>query len=272
MVEYSLIAFSIFLQASIGVMLCMTFMQQKFKDANFTKAAYASAILAVVGLLFSLAKLGQPLIAYNAILKVGTSWLSREILFTGGFAAIAVIYVISKKFELLNNSVNNALLWAGSLVGLLAVFTMARVYTSTVIPAWNSLNVYVDFFAATITMGGVIFWALSAKELAETSNQILAVAILVAAIIQVAVATPYLVGIALQSGASAVGAAVLSDMGGIMIIRWLLVLGGAGALMLPPVVAKKSVNIVYSAAVVLILGQTFGRYIFYASGIMPGIG
>ena len=90
--EYSLIAFTICLQASIGVMLFMTFMQQRLKDITFTKAAYASAILAVAGLLFSLAHLGQPLSAYNSILNMGTSWLSREILFTGVFA-IAVVYV-----------------------------------------------------------------------------------------------------------------------------------------------------------------------------------
>ncbi len=270
--EYLLVAFTICLQASIGIMLFMTLMQQILKGATFRKAAYACALLAVAGLFFSLIKLGQPFSSYNAILNVGSSWLSREILFAGGFAVIAVAYAAALKFEFMNENMKNALLWVGSLLGLVAVFVMARVYTFSIVPAWNSPNVYVDFLAAAVTMGGVLFWAFSTKELAEASGKILALTILAVAIIQVSVAVPYLVGLALESGTSAVTAAILSNMGIVLFFRWLLVLVGAGALMLPSVVARKSTAIVYGAAVVLIVGQVLGRYVFYASGIIPGIG
>lgn len=269
--ELSLVLFTILLQAAIGVMVFMAFMQQKVKGATFKNAAYASAGMAVLGMLFSLAHLGQPFIAYNSILNVGKSWLSNEILFVGGFSAIAVlnaILIMSRR----SSGLNNILLWVGSIVGLLAVFAMARVYTFTVVPAWNSPNIYVDFFAAAITMGGVIFWALSAKEIEGTNKQILATVVLAAAVIQAASASPYLASLVVGGGASAVSAAVVNEMGSMMLFRWLFVLGGAGVLMLPATVDKKSVSVIYSAAAVLILGQIFGRYIFYASGIIPGIG
>jgi len=43
--------------------------------------------LVLVALLASLAHLGRPLLALNALRNLSTSWLSREIFFSGGASA-----------------------------------------------------------------------------------------------------------------------------------------------------------------------------------------
>ncbi len=93
MEHMSLTLFSICLQAAVGIMVFAAIGKLLNKDAIFKNAMMAAAGLGIIGMLASLLHLGRPLVAFMAIYQVGSSWLSREILFTALFVGLTVLAV-----------------------------------------------------------------------------------------------------------------------------------------------------------------------------------
>lgn len=101
----------------------------------------AAFALGMLGMGASLFHLGRPLFAFRAFIGLRTSWLSREIVCFGGFAALASLYAISPWFSLwnLNASIgmNDLLGWGVVATGLAGVLCSVMVYDSTRRPLWN---------------------------------------------------------------------------------------------------------------------------------------
>lgn len=101
----------------------------------------AALVLGLLGLFASVFHLGRPLYAYRAMLGLRTSWLSREILAFGIFAAAATIYVgavsLSRFGIEINKPTEVAMGWAAALTGLLAVFCSIMIYVDTRRPCWT---------------------------------------------------------------------------------------------------------------------------------------
>lgn len=63
-----------------------------------------------------------------------------------------------------------------------------------------------------------------------------------------------------------------------MLLEWLLILGGAGALLwsfMPQSGKNKpdsNAGLIYGAGAFLVAGEIVGRYIFYAAIVGPGVG
>ncbi|MHB8073848.1 dimethyl sulfoxide reductase anchor subunit family protein [Desulfosporosinus fructosivorans] len=276
--ETALIIFSFCMQAAIGIMLCITLGKQLSKDKQFKRAAVTSAALSVISVLASLAHLGQPLSALNSLSNLGSSWLSREVLFSGIFMGIAVLNALLQYFKSDNQSLNTVLRWTGSVVGLITVFSMAKLYTATAVPVWHGVNTFVDFYATTIAVGTLIFLATSLLELQNVNKRIFGAIVLVAVIIQASVAVPYAMGLGLNGMAAQASAEILKGMSVVIGLKWLLILGGAGFLMWPVTqetitTETKSVSgMIYVAVATLVCGQFIGRYIFYAAMITTNVG
>lgn len=278
MAETALLIFSFCMQAAIGVMLFITLGKQLYKDKQFKRAAVTTAALSVVGVLASLAHLGQPLSALNSLSNIGSSWLSREVLFAGIFMGIAVVYALVQYFKPDNQSLNMSLRWAGSAIGLITVFSMGKLYTTTAVPVWHGINTFVDFYATTIAVGALIFLAMGLRELQDVDKRILGFIVLAAVIIQASVAVPYAIGLGLNGMAAQASAEILRGMSVAIGLKWLLILGGAGLLMWPALQkvgtaeAKSVSGIIYVAGAALVCGQLIGRYIFYAAMIATSVG
>lgn len=123
----------------------------------FTPALVA---LAAAGLSLgaSTLHLGRPAYAWRALRGWRRSWLSREVLAMGTFAAAASIYAGMLFFGLAGRSVAG-LATVGC--GAIGVLCSARIYMVRARPAWNSLYTIVEFLASPLLLGPLAVRALN---------------------------------------------------------------------------------------------------------------
>jgi len=287
----ALVIFTLCLQAAIGIAVFAGLTKLFVKDSVLKPAVLAAAVLALVGLLASLMHLGRPLSALGSLAQVGSSWLSREIWFSGIFTVLIVVAALLIYFKPSAKSATDALTILAAIVGLVDIWAMAAVYTSSSVPVWQHSSVYIEFYVAAITMGAAIFLALSFKEALKIKmTTVLVVGI--AVMFQVVAMLLYYI----QMGASASLAvqqslALLSGMSGLLSLKWFLILLGVGLLFFSGQKASLKVaggqaaietaataegalgfNLYAVAAALLVIGQLAGRYVFYASAIVSTLG
>lgn len=288
--EMALVIFTIFIQAAIGIMVFVAIAKLLNKDSSLKAAIIVSAGLAIIGLLASLMHLGRPLSALNSLTQFGSSWLSREIWFTGTFTGLTFLTAVLILFKPSAKGAINALIPIAGIIGLADVFVMASIYHFTSVQAWQYNSVFVEFYAAALSMGAVLFMVLSSKE-ASPVRRTATLTIGAAVIIQVVAMIHYYVQLgANESLAAQKSLALLNSMGGVMAIKWLLILLGAGLMFLPFKTAKTNIltgqgaaevaaaaegtlstNLLMAASL-LIIGQIVGRYLFYAVMVISGVG
>ncbi|MDQ7092084.1 DmsC/YnfH family molybdoenzyme membrane anchor subunit [Desulfosporosinus sp. PR] len=276
--ETALLIFTLCLQAAIGTLILITLEKQLNKEKQFKILGLITAALSIIGIFASFLHLGHPQSAINALSNVGKSWLSNEVLLASAFTGIAVLYALAQYLKPDSQSLNTVLRWAGSLVGLATVFSMAKVYTSASVPVWKGANTFVDFYTTAIAVGGLIFLATSYKEIQDTHKRNFALLVLAAVVIQAAVAVPYAFALTQKGMAAQASAEILSGLATVIGLKWLLALGGAALLLWSSIqkggVTKgvNAVNIVYLAGAALIVGEIIGRYVFYAAMVVSSIG
>ncbi len=155
-----LVAFSLFTQAAIGTMVLAVIADHGKQESNFKAAMMASAVLSIIGFLAFLSYLGTPAFIFNALSQIGHSWLSREVLFSALFIGLAIVNGVA---IWVNPAIKRFSRLAG-VAGILNIFIMVNVCRNTSVPAWQSLMVYLDFFAATIILGIIVLAALEGKK------------------------------------------------------------------------------------------------------------
>lgn len=268
-----LMLFSLCLQAAIGTMVFMMIVKLTQKEQEFKIAALTTAILSVVGVLASLIHLGTPTHALNSLLNLGSSWLSREVLFAGAFMGLAILYVILLYVKPAAKSVLHGIGWLASFVGLAEVFMMAKVYTSSSVVSWQGAVTYIEFFASMIVFGAAILFLTSAKSLDSKTKTYFAISVAVAVGAQVAFTLPHYINLGLMDGAGTASAALLSEMSGLVITQWLFLVLGAGFLLFSKIQEGK-INFTgyYLTGTVLCLGLVIGRYLFYAISVASRVG
>jgi len=134
--------------APLVVMLVLTQLAVgTFALAPFA-ASGAGAMVAValgfVALGASLFHLGRPHLAFRAVLGLRRSWLSREIVAFGGFAALASLAALAP---------DRALVAAASAAGALGVVASTMVYAATRRATWRADVVGLKFLGTTIVLG-----------------------------------------------------------------------------------------------------------------------
>ncbi|HHY27624.1 MAG TPA: dimethyl sulfoxide reductase anchor subunit [Desulfitobacterium dehalogenans] len=269
MEEFALIIFTICVQAAVGLILFTAIAKQLNKDGIFKTAVVAAAGLAIVGLLASFLHLGHPIAAINTLMGFATSWLSREIWFTSAFTGLTVLAALLIYFKPAAQKAINILIILAAAIGLIDVLVMASVYTSSSVAAWQSGSIVVEFYAAAISMGALLFLALSAKEDTGKMRKIVAIAVAAAFMIQAVAMIPYYnslggsTNLALQQSH-----AILSGMMPAMVLKWAAILVGAGLLFLPVKEKNKGVSLILGATALVMIGQIVGRYLFFAIKIM----
>lgn len=166
--EWSLIGFTLLAQLAAGAFFLESFYKVINPDSFYReKVISLKPVLVAVSLaalIISFLHLGNPANAANALNNIGSSWLSREILFvslfTSGLGIAMVVDFSAKK----NSGLNKAISILTSLAGLAAVFSMAKVYMLPTVPVWNSLFTMLQFYLSTFLLGSamILFW--STKE------------------------------------------------------------------------------------------------------------
>lgn len=110
-----------------------------------TGGAWAAAAAALVALSASVLHLGRPLIAYRAVLGLRHSWLSREIVAFGAYAALAAAYAIGVATDVAPPAVVDALGAAAAVLGVTGVVCSALIYVVTRRTWWQARYSMVKF-------------------------------------------------------------------------------------------------------------------------------
>jgi anaerobic dimethyl sulfoxide reductase subunit C (anchor subunit) len=298
--EVILVIFTILAQMSVGAFLVLVvvkfFVARKAGVVEADRMGDRSLIAIIVvlglGLIASLFHLGSPLAAPRAINNIGTSWLSREILFGSIFFVLGALYSILQWFKWGPAVLRNVIAWLAALVGIVLVYSMSMVYMLPTQPAWNNLATPVSFYTTTLLLGALAMGAAFVANYAYIKRKTpdcadLQCTLLRSTLRWIAVASVILLGVEfvvtpiyLVSLATGVPQAVASakliagPLGPIFLIRMILAFIGAGVFGF--FLYQNSQNagreklmgyLAYSAFVLVLIAEVLGRLIFYSSHV-----
>ncbi|WP_407313201.1 dimethyl sulfoxide reductase anchor subunit family protein [Desulfosporosinus sp. SB140] len=289
--EWPLIIFTILTQMAVGTYIVLVILrsllskkidpQTAVKLTNFGLLAVGPIM--AISLLISLFHLGSPAIAFYSIANLGSSWLSREIFFSGVFF---FLWIITYYFNSKNKS-GNALNWITAIIGLLAIFSMSSIYSSSIMPAWMAADTFISFFGTTFVLGMIasaatIGFSAKGEKLQEATVSLLQrISLLTLAVIvlQLIFLPQYLSGLSGGGQAGQTSAQLLSATYSFpMILHWLLTV--VGAALVTYVLYKKGpeklmtlpASTIYLAFIIVLVGEFVGRYLFYAIAVPISFG
>ncbi|MGV9182878.1 dimethyl sulfoxide reductase anchor subunit family protein [Arcanobacterium canis] len=161
--ELPMIIFTVVAQMSIGAFWALGAIQLLGRlrrinvrdvDAITDVAMYAVGPLLVAGFIAAFFHLNDPFHAIYTMNHLGSSWLSRELIFGVLFGGAGFVFALVQWFNLLSRTLRDALAVIVSLFGLGLLISMSGVYYATVtVPAWNTFAVVVFFFASALLTG-----------------------------------------------------------------------------------------------------------------------
>lgn len=167
--HWPLVLMLVLTQMSVG-----TFLVDRVAGAPPAGIWHLATAFAVglLGLAASILHLGRPWLAYRAIIGWRTSWLSREVLAFGAFAAAASAYALAGfSSTRLGSSVLGG---AVAVSGLAGVGCSVMIYASTRRAFWNPAYTGLKFLLTCLVLGTptallvrLIGWAVSSDETFE---------------------------------------------------------------------------------------------------------
>jgi anaerobic dimethyl sulfoxide reductase subunit C len=297
--EWALITFTILAQMSVGSFIALGIAHfyasrkagEVEADRFSDRALLAIGPVMALGLLASLLHLGNPINAYRAVTNIGTSWLSREVLFGVLFAVFGFAFAILQWRKIGNFKMRNVIAIIAAIFGIGLVYSMSQVYALPTQPAWNTIATPISFFATTLLLGAlalgtafVINYAyIKAKnpEGSEAQSGLLRGALRWIAIATVVLLGVELVVLPLHIGSlSASGSKfamesnniLFGQFGIIFALRLILVFVGAGVFGIflyqnatSPGKEKVMASFVYGAFIMVLIAEIIGRFLFFAT-------
>lgn len=279
--EWALLLFTICMQAAIGGTIVLTVFYKKISSLETEQAfkvmklpLLVIAVLTLVGLGASFGHLGSPTNAFNTLRNFGTSWMSREIVFTGLF--IAGVFV-TLGLALLKKKVNFIALLITSLIGLFDIYSMASIYTHSLVSGWDSINTFTSFFGSALVIGPVLGASLIVPMLRDEKYDNLGKTLLKYAfylsiigiavqLIGLAVFATSMPEVSMISGTNALS--ILEGYQGTVVARWIIEVVGVAILghVAFSYNGKATAPIAFTALLLLIAAEGMSRYLFYLLG------
>jgi anaerobic dimethyl sulfoxide reductase subunit C len=178
--EWALPVYTILMQLAVGGLLVLwvirSFASSKFTteelDRMIRNPILVIALTGVLAMLGAHFHLSKPFHSFLAVLNLGSSWLSREILFTIlFFLSTASLWYVSRNKKHYQKLITN-LGWLAILFGLIVVYCMSRIYILPTQEVWNSLSMVFSFYTTTLLLGGTTIACLMVldMEFAEIQN------------------------------------------------------------------------------------------------------
>lgn len=162
--ELPMILFTVLSQMAVGAFLVLGVVQTvgsaKFSSRAVDRLA-DPALLAigptlVLGLIASMFHMHDVFNMFNVIRHWQTSWLSREIIFGVGFAALGFLFTFLQIMKIGSARLRQLIAAVTALVGIGLVVSQVMIYYSLpTVPAWNSWATWVQFFGTTIVLGAL---------------------------------------------------------------------------------------------------------------------
>jgi Fe-S-cluster-containing dehydrogenase component/DMSO reductase anchor subunit len=285
-----LVIMLILTQLSAGAFGLAWFTERAFATqlgSSLTQALFASA-LALLALFASVFHLGRPRLAFRAVLGWRTSWLSREAIAFGLFAALAMGWgaLGAAPFDVrFGDSLRlaPAVRSLATLAGTLGVFCSVMVYVVTRREHWSAVRTGIAFFGTTLVLGGTLVQAAACAARGAQADSALIPSLLwiviTSAGIKVALEVSGLRHVRERrtSAKKRMAQVMLGELGGATAARLcLLVVGGV---LLPSVMitallaARAACAVSIVTFCMLFAGELLERYLFFRAApasSMPG--
>ncbi|MCG2803043.1 MAG: dimethyl sulfoxide reductase anchor subunit [Cellulomonas sp.] len=302
--EWPLVVFTLLAQMSVGSFVVLGAVQLLARGKAGTAAVeklsnpalYAIGPVMVLAMVASLFHLGSPLHAINVLNHLGSSWLSREILFGVLFAGLGAVFAACQWFGWLTPIARQVLAGVTALVGLVLVWVMSNVYLLPTVPAWDTVATPISFFTTTLLLGalavgaafvGLLTWRKSRNtevdeqliELVRSSLRVIGVASIVLVGVEFVVLPTYVLGLATSDQAAATQSAHALLVGGgvAFVVRLVLAFLGAGLLgfLLYRAASSRRDSMMFAIAVsafaLVLVSESIGRILFYDSLFRVGM-
>jgi anaerobic dimethyl sulfoxide reductase subunit C (anchor subunit) len=253
-----------------------------------------TTIIMAIG--FAHLHLSRPLLSFTALRNVGTSWLSRELLFNLLYILLVFLLVFFLWFVKERYAFKTVLGWLAILAGLATEYCMSNIYLLPTQPAWNSWLTPLSFLVTALLLGVVTVPVLFTMDLIFQKSQksgdsyvhtqlmessinwlsILAISlsVLMAALIYFQTAFLYL-----STPAAQVSLTLLMDIyQPLFILRLLTLFAGVGWLAVTSLQFHKK-NILlesilqhgFIACLLVMVSEILGRFLFFAIHVKVGI-
>lgn len=306
--ELPMIVFTLLAQMSVGAFVVLGVVQlvasrrfgREAVDKVTDPALYAIGPTLVLGLVASMFHMNDVMHTLNVVRHVDSSWLSREILFGVGFAALGFVFAVAQWFKWGSPRLRQVLAGVTAVVGLALVYVMSMIYYSLVtVPAWNTLATPAQFYTTTFLLGslavgaafmGTVMWRRRAAAKAGTEFVVddqtrlmlsatlkgIGIAAVVLLGVEFVIIPLHISALSAAGGVAAESAQVFA--GAWFVLRLVLVFLGAGLLAVflfrraTPTAQVRTLAIIATSAFVLVLaGEFIGRSLFYESMIRIGM-
>jgi len=162
--EWSLVFFTTVSQLAAGIMIAVlpfVFAKNHNSHARWnTTAFYVAAALMMVALVLSFFHLNNPINAVHALNNLESSWLSREILFVSLFLFCLVLLNGILYFKNPGIQTYRSYILVTTLMGIVLVYTMSKLYMIPTVPAWNSASTMIEFYSTALLIGSAFVLGL----------------------------------------------------------------------------------------------------------------
>jgi anaerobic dimethyl sulfoxide reductase subunit C len=298
--EWALLIFTILGQLAVGMLLVLLIVKAyAVNKVGVEKATqltdvplYLVVPTMILAILASLLHLGKLSHVIGAVPNLGTSWLSREVVFSVTFIIVAGIYTLLQWRKIGTEGLRTALGWISALIGLVLVYSMGMAYMLPTQPAWNTVATPITFFVASLLLGVLGAATALMANYAKIQKKEAALKVFVQSMLQwIALVGIFLLGIEFLvmpiyiAYLSTQGTAALQTLNmlvnsyGIALgFRLLLAFVGAGVLgaylyrnASIPGGEKMVATLAYSAFVLVLVSEILGRFLFYATHYRIGV-
>ncbi len=148
----ALVAFTTLEPVAAGGLVGLLVLSGSQQNTDINWAAVAVLSIGLLALVASLFHLGRPWRAPLALMKLSTSWLSREVLLFGLFLITLAGYAIIPVFK--NGGLAASLFgYTGAVLGLLATIASGETYRLLSRPAWDHWSAVLSFPFGALSAG-----------------------------------------------------------------------------------------------------------------------
>lgn len=162
--ELPMIIFTVLAQMSVGAFvvlgLLQTFATARFSTQDVDRIAdpalFAIGPTLVLGLVASTFHMHDPFHVLNVFRHLGSSWLSREIVFGMLFAGAGFVFAVMQWRKWGGPRLRQLVAAVTAVFGIALVYSMSQIYASLVnVPAWHTWATPLQFFTTTVLLGSL---------------------------------------------------------------------------------------------------------------------
>jgi len=302
--EWALPVYTILTQMAIGMLLVLWILRSvwhgKYKIGLLEHVTrdplliiLTTTVLGMIGAHFHLSK---PFLSFLAIRNFGTSWLSREIVFTLWFFFLVTVLWYMQWYRKGTWKIKTVTGWLAIAFGLVTVYCMGSIYLLPTQAAWDTVETIPSYFGTMLILGVMAVAAIlimdlrfselrlgramiGSRILVEQAVRRLTVAALVILLPVLFLNLYHLHNLQTGSALAQASYELLMDLyKPLLVARFLMLFLGVGCLVFPVAMMKRTRKTVqeiftpiYLACLLVIIGEVLGRFLFYAAHIRIGL-